>query len=184
VGVKSCIPFLHCAFASLFSAVLGACSAPTNGTSLPGTPAGTFNVVGTLGTNTCGAGLGLSNPWDFQVQLSVDETVLYLAETDGSSQMSGPITGTSAVLTATGTANADATEAGVGSCNLTLTATFNLDLNSESSPTSFTGSVSYAYAVATGVASMAACNDQLSSSGGDYATLPCNFTYSLSGTHQ
>ncbi len=183
MGVKTRIPFLHYAFASLVSTVMGACSTPTNGTSLPGTPAGTFNVVGTLGTNTCGDGLGLSNPWDFPLQMSVDGTVLYLAETDGSGQMSGPITGTSAVLTATGTANVDATEAGAGSCNLTLTATFNLDLNSESSPTSFTGSVSYAYAVATGVAS-AACNDQLSSSGGDYAVLPCYFTYSLSGTHQ
>jgi hypothetical protein len=178
--VKSCIPVLLCA--SLFSTVVGACNGSTNSNALPGTPAGTFNVVGTLGTNTCGTGLGLSNPWDFQLQLSVDGTVLYLAATDGSSQMSGPIIGTSASLTASGTANVDATDAGAGLCDLTLTATFNLDLNSGTSPTRFTGSVSYAYAVASGVASAADCNDQLTSSGGHYAALPCNFTYSLSGT--
>jgi hypothetical protein len=111
--------------------------------------------------------------------MSEDATTLYFATTDGSAQMSGPISGTAAVLTSSGTANVT-TDAGVSSCALTLTATFALDLNSATSPTSFTGSASYELAVASG----ADCTEQLSSSGGAYATLPCNFTYSLSGTHQ
>jgi hypothetical protein len=183
-GVKSRVPFLLSAVASL-SAVLGACTS-TNNNALPGTPAGTFNVVGTLGTNTCGSGIGLADPWNFQIQMSVDETLLYFAATDGSSEMSGPIIGTSAVLTASGTGTAAATDAGTpdGPCSLTLTATFTFDLDSATAPTRFTGSVTYGYAVAAGTNNSVACMAQLSSSGGDYATLPCNFTYSLTGTRQ
>ena len=178
--MKLSIPSLPCRFACLLPAVL-ACS-PTS--SLPGQSLGTFSVVGTLGTNTCGAGLGLTNPWDFQIEMSENGATLYFAKTDGSGQVSGPISGNSAVLMWTTTVNDDAADAGASPCDLTLTATFNFDLNSATSPTAFTGSVLYGYSVATGDGSTVDCTDQLASSGGAYATLPCNATYSLSGTQQ
>jgi hypothetical protein len=156
----------------------------TGSSSLPGTSLGTFSVVGTLGTNTCGSGVGAANPWDFTVEMSNDSGTLYLAKSDGSDQISGALSGTSATLTSVVTANVDATEAGAGTCNLTTTTTYTIDLDSSSSPTSFTGTVVFSNAVNTTVSSSTDCTDQLSSSGGEYSTLPCTVNYTLSATRQ
>ncbi len=152
------------------------------GSQLPGTSLGTFSVVGTLGTNSCGSGVGAQNPWDFDIEMSKDGSTLYLAKSDGSSEVSGTLGGTTATLTSTVTANADATDAGAGACDLTSTTSFTVTLDSSSSPKSFSGSVTYTYSAATGVSSTNDCTDQLSSSGGMYDTLPCSVTYSLAGT--
>jgi hypothetical protein len=164
-----------------FAAITVGCSTTS---SLPGTSEGSFSVVGTLETNVCGSGVGASNPWDFTLEMSEDGSTLYLAQTDGSDEISGTLSGTSATLTSSATSNVDATDAGPGSCDLTVVTTFTINLNSTSSPTSFTGAVSYDYSVATGVSSSVNCTDQLASSGGDYSTLPCTVTYSLAATHQ
>ena len=126
----------------------------------------------------------MSNPWDFTVEMSEDGSTLYLAQTDGSGEISGTLSGTSAELTSTATANVDATDGGAGTCDLTAVTTFDIDLNAASSPTSFTGTVTYTYSPATGVSSAVDCTDQLKSSGGVYATLPCTVTYSLAATHK
>ena len=159
-------------------------SACIPGSSLPGTSKGTFSVVGTLGTNTCGSGVNASNPWDFSMAMSEDGSTLYVENTDGTSQMSGTLSSTSATLSSAVTSNADATEAGAGTCDLTQSTSIAIDLNSASAPTRFTGTATYTYSAATGVSSTNDCTDQLASAGGPYNTLPCTVTYTLSGTKQ
>jgi hypothetical protein len=176
------------ALASLILALAagsGAC-APTS--SLPGTALGNYDVVGTLGTNTCGSGVNASSPWDFTAELSQDGTTLYLAKSDGTDEVSGPLASTdatSATLISVVTANADESDSGVaGPCNLTLSTTFALTLAAGSPPKTFTGTAVYTYTPATAVSSNNDCTDQLSASGGPYSTLPCTVNYSLSATRQ
>lgn len=151
---------------------------------MPGTSLGNFSVVGTVGNNSCGSGVGAQSPWDFTVEMSKDGSTLYMAQTDGSDEVYGALSSTSATLVSTTTSNPDATEAGAGSCDLTQTTSFAITLDSASSPSSFSGSVTYTYSVATGVSTTTDCTDQLASSGGAYSTLPCTVTYSLTATKQ
>jgi hypothetical protein len=177
---KASIAVLALAVASV---ALAACVTPAS--SLPGTALGSYAVVGTLATNTCGSGVSASNPWDFNANLSKDDTTLYLENEDGSDEVSGSVDstdGTTATLIAAVTANADGTAADPGPCNLTLSTTYDLVLDAESPPKTFTGTASYSYSVATAVSSTTNCTDQLSSSGGKYATLPCTVEYSLKAT--
>ena len=166
--------------AGLFALVAGC----TQSSSLPGTALGTYNVTGTLGTNTCGSLIGASNPWTFSVDLSKDGTTLYWENTSGSGLLSNTLSGSSTTLTSTTTANVDATEAGAGSCYLQNTETIALTLASGSPPSGFTGTFTYAFAVATTISTNVNCGDQLASSGGTYATLPCTVAYSLKATRK
>ena len=163
---------------------LGACApAPT----LPGTALGTYSVVGTLGSNTCGSGINAMNPWDTTFDLSEDSTTLYLAKTDGSDEVLGPLPTSStspATLISVVTANVDGNDAGAaGPCNLTLSTSFSVLLPAGAMPQTFTATASYSYSVAT-VSADSNCTDQLSDSGGQYATLPCTVNYTLTGTRQ
>jgi len=163
-------------------ALVAACTAQT---ALPGTALGTYNVTGTLGTNTCGSSLAASNPWTFSVNLSKDGTTLYWEDTSGSGQLSGTLSASEmATLTTTITSNVDASEAGAGACYLQDTQTIALTLRSGSTPSGFTGTFTYAFAVATTIATSVDCGDQLTSAGGTYATLPCTVAYSLAATRQ
>ena len=171
--------------AALMVAGAMAAGACTQNASLPGTALGNYSVVGTLGTNTCGSGVGPASPWDFTVEMSQDDTTLYMAQTDGSDEVSGTLVSTSATLTSVVTTNVDGSEAGgPGLCDLTSSTTFVLKLAAGATPASFTGTVVYTYAAATGVSSTTNCQDQLSSSGGTYATLPCSVNYTVTGTRQ
>jgi hypothetical protein len=164
---------------------LAACVA--NSSSLPGTSLGKYDVVATLGTNTCGSGINASNPWDVTVELSKDGTTLYLANTDGSDEVSGTLdsNGTTATLISAVTANVDGSDAGgPGPCNLTLSTSFALTLSSDSPPKTFAGTAAFTYSVATAVSSTTNCTDQLASSGGKYSTLPCTVNYTLKATRQ
>ncbi len=165
---------------------LSACIAPAS--PLPGDSLGKYDVVATLGTNTCGSGIDASNPWDFTVDMSKDGTTLYLANEDGSDEVSGgydDTAQTSATLLSAVTKNVNDASTGLGTtCNMTLTTTYAVSLGSTSPPPSFTGSASYAYSVATAISSNTDCSAQLSSAGGKYDTLPCTVTYSLKGTRQ
>jgi hypothetical protein len=152
---------------------------------LPGTPLGTYNVTGALGTNTCGAGLGAPNPWTFTAQMSEDGTTFYWEESGGTAVSSTMSSATQVDITTTETANVDASDAGVeGPCDLTSTTVIDLTLSTGSPPSTFTGSITYSFAVATGASTATDCTDQLSSSGGSYDTLPCTASYSLTGSHQ
>jgi hypothetical protein len=170
--------------APLFAAAVlfGACE---QGSSLPGTALGTYAVVGTLGPNTCGSGVNATSPWDFTADLSLDGTTLYLANSDGSDEVSGSLastTATAATLISAVTQNVDGSSTAAGPCNLTLATSFDLTLDGQSPPKSFTGTVTYTYSAATTVSSTTDCTDQLSSSGGKYSTLPCTVQYSLKAT--
>jgi hypothetical protein len=163
---------------------VSALQACTTSSPLPGTSEGTFGVVATLTTNTCGSGIDAPNPWDFSVWLSEDGSTLYIEDTDGTGEMSGALSSAAATLTTSVTSDVDATEAGAGECNLTQAISIALNLNSGTAPTSFTGTATYTYSAATGVSTTNNCTDQLASSGGTYETLPCTVTYSLAGTKQ
>ncbi len=166
-------------------ALAGATSAGcTNTAALPGTSWGTFTVVGTLGTNTCGSGVGPANPWDFDAELSLDSTTVYLEESGTTSELTGTLSGTAATLTMASTSNVDATDAGEGACNLTQSASLALTFDAATSPTSFTGTAVYTFTAATDVSAATDCTDQLTSSGGDYDTLPCTINYTLTGTKE
>jgi hypothetical protein len=167
----------------VLAVALGACVSPAS--SLPGTALGSYAVVGTLATNTCGSGVSASDPWDFNASLSKDGNTLYFENEDGSDEVSGGVdatSGTTATLISAVTANADGTASNPGPCNLTLSTSHDLVLDAASPPKSFTGTATYTYSVATTVSSATNCTDQLSSSGGKYATLPCSVEYSLTAT--
>jgi hypothetical protein len=161
---------------------VASCEAPP---ALPGTTLGTYNVTGTLETNSCGANLGAPNPWMFTAQMSKDGTTLYW-EISGGSELSNTMSSATQVsITSVATVNVDGTDAGIlGPCDLQSTTALDLMLATDSAPLSFTGTVTYTFAAATGVASTTNCTDQLSAAGGTYDTLPCTASYSLAGMRQ
>jgi hypothetical protein len=174
---------LHVTIAACVSAAFAISCEPTS--TLPGTALGTYNVTGTLGTNTCGTGLNAPSPWTFTAQMSEDGSTFYW-EPSGGTEMSSTMTSTTQVdISTTVTANVDATEAGAeGPCDLQSTTTVDLALAASSPPSSFTGSITYTFQASTSVSSTTDCTDQLSASGGPYDTLPCTATYSITGALQ
>jgi hypothetical protein len=154
---------------------LAACS----GNPLPGTMLGTYEVVAESQTNTCG--LEAPNPWTFDVQLSEDGTTLYWSFMDGTPPLFSPLTGQSATLTATIQNNVDGTaDGGLGPCTMERDDSLPITLGSGSPPPAFTGSIHYNFSVPAG----AVCTDQLTASGGQYETLPCSITYSMTASRQ
>lgn len=152
---------------------------------LPGTALGTYNVTGTLGTNSCGSGLGAPNPWTFTVQLSEDTGTFYWEQTGGTAALSSAMTSSTQVdITSIETANVDGTDAGEGPCDLTSTTSIDLALAPGSPPATFHGTITYTFAASTGVSSTTDCTDQLSASGGTYDTLPCTANYTITASHQ
>jgi hypothetical protein len=186
--------------------VLAACAAALtatacNNNSLPGTPLGTYNVTGTLGTNTCGSGLGAPSPWTFTTQLSEDTsttpTTLYWLSSDGTELSNTMSSATSVNISQVVTTSPDAippladaapdSAAGMGTlgmCTLQQSTTLALTLANGMPPVTFSGTITYTFESATGVSSASNCTDQLSSNGGTYDTLPCTASYSLSASHQ
>ena len=148
---------------------------------LPGDTLGTYAVKGTLTSNSCGAGIGAPNPWEFDVLLSQTGSTLFWSWEDGSPLLSGPLLGTHATLTAYEIDNVDTRDGGVmGPCDLERNDDLSLTMGAGSPPGSFTGSVSYTFSAQEG----ANCSDQLSSAGGMYDRLPCSVGYTVSATHQ
>jgi hypothetical protein len=158
------------------------CAPPTP---LPGTSLGTYNVTGTLETNTCGSGLGAPNPWTFTTQMSEDGAVLYWEISGGTELYSTMSSATQVSITSVSTTNVDGADAGIqGPCDLQSTTALDLNLSAGSPPATFTGTITYTFEAAVGVSSATNCTDQLSASGGTYDTLPCTASYSLAGMHQ
>jgi hypothetical protein len=170
-------PALRVSTLALVSAVsLAAC----NETPLPGTQYGMYKVTGTSTTNTCGPYLNAPDPWVFDAQLSLSGDTLYWSFLDGNAPLSGLLSSRSATLTTSITSNVDATDAGAGPCTMTRADTIEVALATGSPPPTFTGSISYTFTIASG----ATCTDQLATSGGQYATLPCTVSYSTTAAHQ
>ena len=158
--------------ALLFPVVLACCGASD---SLPGTSLGTYSVKGSVSTNTCGASLGATDPYEFDALLSKDGTTLYWKYSDQSSYVSGTLdsSNNSTIAVTTQAATDDS-----GTCIMSRTDTLVITLNSGTSPSAFTGTLSYAFSVANS----SDCSSQLSASGGSYQTLPCTVTYALTAT--
>jgi hypothetical protein len=147
-------------------------------TPLPGRLAGTYKVVGTAASNTCG--LDAPSPWTFDVQLSETTTLLYWSWLDGSSPLSAPLAESTATLTGGETQNVDGTvDGGFGPCTMQRTDQIPITLASGWPPPSFTGSIVYTFSASPG----SNCADQLTSSGGLYDAIPCGITYSITAEH-
>jgi hypothetical protein len=146
----------------------------------PGTTLGTYNVKGTLSSNTCGLGVSAPNPWEFQALLSQKGSTLYWNWLDASPLLSGPLeAGGKVTLTAFQVQNVDTADGGaMGPCDLERNDDLALTLGSGSPPGSFSGTVSYAFSVQEG----SSCADQLAPVG-MYTTLPCSFAYAVTATH-
>jgi hypothetical protein len=170
---------LYASVAVGLSAIVLACPA-CSGNPLPGNMLGTYAVVATSQTNSCG--LAAPDPWSFDAQLSEDGTTLYWSWMDGSPALSNVMSAaTQATLLATEQVNVDgAADGGLGPCTMERDDTLQIDLGSGSPPSSFQGTINYAFSVVSGWN----CADQLASAGGAYAALPCTITYSMTATRQ
>jgi hypothetical protein len=140
------------------------------------------NLPGTtLESNSCGAGIGAPNPWEFDVLLSQTGATLFWSWEDGSPLISGPLVGGHATLTSYEVDNVDTLDGGVmGPCDMQRSDDLVLTMGEGSPPASFAGTVSYTFSVQEG----ANCSDQLSSAGGMYDKLPCSVSYTVAATHQ
>jgi hypothetical protein len=168
---------LDAAALGLVSAALGAaCS----GAPVPGTPLGTYKVVGQPLSNSCG--LPAPDPWTFDVEVSESGNLFYFSWLDGTPPLSAPMASpSSVVLLATQQAGVDATaDGGAGPCTMQRNDTISLSLSAGSPPPAFTGTIAYAFSVVQG----ATCSDQLQAGGGSYAVLPCTMSFSVSATRQ
>jgi hypothetical protein len=141
---------------------------------------GTYAVTGTLGMNSCGAGLSAPSPWKFNVQMSEDGQKLYWSKLDGSPPLSSVLVHDATTITSTETSNVDGTADAGGPCTMTRTDTLELSLAQGSAPATFTGNLQYAFSITTG----ADCTDQLSANGGMYDALPCSMSYAIAGSRK
>lgn len=155
--------------------VLVACSAkdPYN----PGTPLGTFHVVGKLASNECGGGLGASDPWEFDIHLAVDPGKLYWVQggpaVAGTMDASSHATLTSSAIT---TLQESDPKHGIPFCSVTRADALDVILAGDQA--SFAGAIKYTFTPTDG----SDCSGQLAESGGVFAALPCTAQYQLTGT--
>jgi hypothetical protein len=168
----------RCLFAFGFVASAAGASCGTN---LPGTTLGTYKVTAELAANTCGAGLGAPDPWQFDVELSETASTAYWSWMDASPLLSGARSGPAdATLIGYQIANVDATDATMGPCDLQRNDEVEIMLGAGTPPSSFQGTIRYGFSAQEG----AACADQLSVSGGTYTALPCSVGYSMTGSRE
>jgi hypothetical protein len=160
------------------AAVLGLHEAACHETALPGTLLGTYTVDAQSQTNSCA--LPAPNPWQFDIQMSEDGTLLYWSWMDGTPPISAPFSGAAVTLLASQVLNVDGVDGGLGPCDMQRNDTLQVALGSGSPPATFTGTITYAFSAVAG----SNCTDQLASAGGQYATLPCTVIYTASGTRQ
>jgi hypothetical protein len=146
---------------------------------LPGTMLGTFAVSGKPTANTCGAGLEAPDPWNFHVQLSKSGTTLHWGWIDGKPPVSGTLDAArTATISASQISNVDGTAKGAGTCDMRRTDTLTVTLDEDER--AFHGTLAYEFRQVDG----AVCENQLAAQGGQYATLPCSVTYSMSATEK
>jgi hypothetical protein len=156
-------------------AAVAACSGkdPYN----PGTSIGTYHVVAHVTQNDCGAGIGVTDPWEFDIKLAVDPHTLYWVQ--GGPAVSGTMDATShatLVSSDTRTLHQADPRAGVGFCSVTRDDAVDVTLARDE--TSFAGTLGYTFTPTDG----SDCSDELATSGGTFAALPCTTKLALSGT--
>jgi hypothetical protein len=147
----------------------------------PGEPLGTFKVTGTLVSSTCGA---TPNPWLFDVKLRHQATTtLYWVQGDAPiSGMIDPLARSIMKASDTRTVREADAKKKLAACNMVREDTVDLVLSPVVTPvtdvkpaTTFKGTLKYRFSVTEG----SQCEDQLTESGGDFATLPCEVSYEL-----
>lgn len=179
------------AICAVASAVFGAASCDQS--ALPGNQLGTYSVVGSMTSNSCGTGVMAPATLSFDAMMSESEagTTLYWSSAYGTSAspttMSGTLVNSSASLASSVMANVDGTNGVPGPCTLDEGVTLDITLGSGSPPSTFTGTISFSDAVDPGSVTAenpTPCNDQLLTNGGMLNMLPCSYAYTLSGTLQ
>lgn len=167
-----------CGALSFAIAMAGGCSG--HDPYRPGESIGVFRVDGKLTSTSCGA---TPDPWQFDVRLRHEAATLYWVQ--GDAPISGQIDGKArAVLKTTAVQQvrpADA-KSQTAACSMSRADVVDLVLAPATSTdvkgaTSFTGSLTYRFAATDG----SSCEDQLTESGGDFKTLPCDVRYELVG---
>ncbi|MBS2018011.1 MAG: hypothetical protein JST00_34365 [Deltaproteobacteria bacterium] len=150
----------------------------------PGESLGTFRVTGALVSSTCGT---TPNPWQFDVKLR-HEAVTTLYWVQGGLPISGKLDPVArSVMSATETRNMRAADAKTSraACNLVREDSLDVVLAPVTPPitdvktaTSFKGTLKYRFSPTQG----SECDDQLLDTGGDFAALPCEVSYTIEGT--
>jgi len=161
--------------------VAGAAASACSDQALPGTMYGMYKVTGQATTNSCGSGIGAPDPWVFDAQLSKEGSTIYWSFMDGNAPLSGPlVTATHASITTDLSANVDGSDAGAGPCTMARADDIELTLPTTTPPASFAGTIAYSFTVPSGSTG----SDQLVSGGGQYATLPCTVSYTVTAAKQ
>lgn len=141
----------------------------------PGTSLGSFHVDGKLQANACGGSVGAPADWQFDVKLATDPHVLYWVQ--GGLPVQGTLDAKShARLESTSSQVVHDADSGARYCAIVRKDTIDITLSPDE--TQFTATLVYEFRAADG----SACDDQMSASGGPYATLPCTVGYALTGT--
>ncbi|HEY8077656.1 MAG TPA: hypothetical protein VIF62_26200 [Labilithrix sp.] len=160
---------------ALFAAALalGSCSGkdPYN----PGQGIGTFHVTSTLVSSSCGT---VPNPWEFDVKLRHDAQTVYWVQ--GGAPVQGKLDAHSntSMTSSTSTTLRDANaQTHVAACVVTRTdsVAFALDTTDPSAATALSGTLGYRFDPDQG----SDCADQTLDSGGDFAALPCDVSYTI-----
>lgn len=164
-------PFVSLAVTAAFAAMVVSCTGtdPYN----PGTPIGSFHVVSTLSSSSCG---NAPNPWEFDVKLSSDHNTLYWKQ--GDAPVAGTMDTTSHVtMSASTSATVIAPDPRTNPTGCTIGRTDALAMTMTGTPyTGFTGTLSYSFAPANGTD----CSAAIGTDG--YAALPCTVSYTIVGT--
>ena len=151
----------------------------------PGTKLGTFHVTAKLTQTTCGA---TPDPWEFDVRLNHEGSMLYWVQTDappieGQVDASARTQLAAELVLEVRPADVKAKREACTIARRDVLAVTLADANAQptSDPAllqSFTGSLVYTFTPTSG----SDCSDQVTASGGDFATLPCEVRYDLAGT--
>jgi hypothetical protein len=170
-GVAS--PSRHASVASLTAVLAMVVSCTGTDPYNPGTPIGSFHVVSTLTTSSCG---NAPNPWEFDVKLSSDRNTLYWKQ--GDAPVAGIIDPASHVtMSASTMATVIPPNPRTNPTGCTIGRTDAVAMTMTGTPiTAFTGTLSYAFAAANGTD----CSAAIGTDG--YAALPCTVSYTITGT--
>jgi len=149
----------------------------------PGESVGAFHVTSKLVSTTCGP---TPDPWEFDVKLRHDATTLFWVQ--GDAPISAQVDGAARAVLKTSvvsTVRAADAKTQTAACMMSRSDVVDLVLAPSKAPamaaadvaaaTSFKGTLAYQFTVVEG----SSCEDQLTESGGDFATLPCSVSYEI-----
>lgn len=150
----------------------------------PGTKLGTFHVSAKLTSSTCGKP---PNPWEFDVRLNHDGSMLYWIQ--GGAPIQGSISAAAKSELEAKTVydlRAADEKKKLAVCSVSRSDRLSVTLNGAdakpvldpSQTAGFSGGLSYSFSPTDG----SDCTDQLSDVGGGFDALPCQVDYDLTGT--